>query len=222
MREVILDTETTGLNPDNGDRIVEIGCVELVNHVATGETYHQYVNPERPMPDEAFQIHGLSEKFLSEFPIMSDIIDEFLEFIGVAPLVIHNAEFDLRFLNAELARLDKPTLKIKRAIDTVRMAREKFPGVSVSLNALCKRFSIDNSSRSFHGALLDAHLLASVYLELVGGKQRGLELSIQEIANEVIATDSNIRNPRNFAVKDKELEAHALFLEKITKPIWNN
>ena len=221
MREVILDTETTGLNSDNGDRIVEIGCVELVNHVATGATYHQYVNPERPMPDEAFQIHGLSEAFLSEFPIMSDIIDEFLEFIGVAPLVIHNAEFDLRFLNAELARLDKPALKIKRAIDTVRLAREKFPGASVSLNALCKRFSIDNSSRSFHGALLDAHLLALVYLELVGGKQQGFELSTKEIANEVIATDGNRRDPRNFAVKDDELKAHARFLAKITKPIWN-
>ena len=221
MREVILDTETTGLNSDNGDRIVEIGCVELVNHVATGATYHQYVNPERPMPDEAFQIHGLSEAFLSEFPIMSDIIDEFLEFIGVAPLVIHNAEFDLRFLNAELARLDKPALKIKRAIDTVRLAREKFPGASVSLNALCKRFSIDNSSRSFHGALLDAHLLALVYLELVGGKQQGFELSTKEIANEVIATDGTRRDTRNFAVKDDELQAHARFLAKITKPIWN-
>ena len=221
MREVILDTETTGLNSDNGDRIVEIGCVELVNHVATGATYHQYVNPERPMPDEAFQIHGLSEAFLSEFPIMSDIIDEFLEFIGVAPLVIHNAEFDLRFLNAELARLDKPALKIKRAIDTVRLAREKFPGASVSLNALCKRFSIDNSSRSFHGALLDAHLLALVYLELVGGKQQGFELSTKEITNEVIATDGNRRDTRNFAVKDDELKAHARFLAKITKPIWN-
>ena len=221
MREVILDTETTGLNSDNGDRIVEIGCVELVNHVATGATYHQYVNPERPMPDEAFQIHGLSEAFLSEFPIMSDIIDEFLEFIGVAPLVIHNAEFDLRFLNAELARLDKPALKIKRAIDTVRLAREKFPGASVSLNALCKRFSIDNSSRSFHGALLDAHLLALVYLELVGGKQQGFELSTKEITNEVIATDGNRRDTRNFAVKDEELKAHARFLAKITKPIWN-
>jgi len=221
MREVILDTETTGLNSDNGDRIVEIGCVELVNHVATGVTYHQYVNPERPMPDEAFQIHGLSETFLSEFPIMSDIIDEFLEFIGVAPLVIHNAEFDLRFLNAELARLEKPALSIERAIDTVRLAREMFPGVSVSLNALCKRFSVDNSSRSFHGALLDAHLLASVYLELVGGKQRGFELSTKEIANETIATDSNRRDPRNFAVKDEELKAHARFLAKITNPIWN-
>jgi DNA polymerase-3 subunit epsilon len=222
MREVILDTETTGLNSDNGDRIVEIGCVELVNHVASGATYHQYVNPERPMPDEAFQIHGLSEEFLSEFPIMSDIIDEFLEFIGVAPLVIHNAEFDLRFLNAELARLDKPALKIKRAIDTVRLAREKFPGASVSLNALCKRFSIDNSSRSFHGALLDAHLLALVYLELVGGKQQGFELSTKEIANEAIATDGNRRDTRIFTVKDDELKAHARFLAKITKPIWNS
>jgi len=221
MREVILDTETTGLNSDNGDRIVEIGCVELVNHVATGATYHQYVNPERPMPDEAFQIHGLSEAFLSEFPIMSDIIDKFLEFIGVAPLVIHNAEFDLRFLNAELVRLNKPALKIKRAIDTVRLAREKFPGASVSLNALCKRFSIDNSSRSFHGALLDAHLLALVYLELVGGKQQGFELSTKEIANEVITTDGKRRDTRSFAVKEDELEAHALFLAKITKPIWN-
>ena len=221
MREVILDTETTGLDSNNGDRIVEIGCVELVNHVATGATYHQYVNPERPMPDEAFQIHGLSEAFLSEFPIMSDIIDEFLEFIGVAPLVIHNAEFDLRFLNAELARLDRPTLNNKRAIDTIHLARERFPRGSVSLNALCTRFRIDNSSRSFHGALLDAHLLASVYLELVGGKQRGLELSAKEIANEVIATDGNRRDTRNFVVKDEELKAHARFLAKITKPIWN-
>ena len=221
MREVILDTETTGLNSDNGDRIVEIGCVELVNHVATGATYHQYVNPERPMPDEAFQIHGLSEAFLSEFPIMSDTIGEFLEFIGVAPLVIHNAEFDLRFLNAELARLDKPALNIKRTIDTVRLAREMFPGVPVNLNALCKRFSIDNSSRSFHGALLDAHLLASVYLELVGGKQRGFELSTKEIANEVIVTDGSRRDSRNFVVKDEELKAHARFLAKLTKPIWN-
>ena len=221
MLEVILDTETTGLSNTEKHRIVEIGCVELVNHVATGANYHQYVNPERPMPDEAFQIHGLSEAFLSEFPIMSDIIDEFLEFIGVAPLVIHNAEFDLRFLNAELARLDKPALKIKRAIDTVRLAREKFPGASVSLNALCKRFSIDNSSRSFHGALLDAHLLALVYLELVGGKQQGFELSTKEIATEVITTDGKRRDTRSFAVKEDELEAHALFLAKITKPIWN-
>ena len=221
MREVILDTETTGLNSDNGDRIVEIGCVELVNHVATGLTYHQYINPERPMPDEAFKIHGLSEVFLSEFPIMSDIVDEFLEFIGVAPLVIHNAEFDLRFLNAELGLLDKPAIDNKRAIDTVRLAREKFPGASVSLNALCKRFSIDNSSRSFHGALLDAHLLASVYLELVGGKQRGLELSTKDVANEAVATGGDHRDPRNFAVKDEELKAHARFLEKITNPIWN-
>jgi DNA polymerase-3 subunit epsilon len=152
---------------------------------------------------------------------MSDIIDKFLEFIGVAPLVIHNAEFDLRFLNTELVRLNKPALKIKRAIDTVRLAREKFPGASVSLNALCKRFSIDNSSRSFHGALLDAHLLALVYLELVGGKQQGFELSTKEIANEVITTDGKRRDTRSFAVKEDELEAHALFLAKITKPIWN-
>ena len=221
MREVILDTETTGLNSDNGDRIVEIGCVELVNHVATGVTYHQYINPERPMPDEAFKIHGLSEAFLSEFPIMSDIIDEFLEFIGVAPLVIHNAEFDIRFLNAELSRLDKPALNNKRAIDTVRLARERFPGGSVSLNALCKRFRIDNSSRSFHGALLDAHLLSSVYLELVGGKQRGFELSTKEIGNEVNSTDGNRRDSRNFVVKDEELKAHARFMAKISKPIWN-
>ena len=221
MREIILDTETTGLNSDNGDRIVEIGCVELVNHVATGTTYHQYVNPERSMPVEAFQIHGLDDAFLSKFPVMRDIIDEFLEFIGESPLVIHNAEFDLRFLNAELARVKKPGFNFNRATDTVRLAREKYPGASVSLNALCKRFSIDNSSRSFHGALLDAHLLASVYLELLGGKQRGLELSTKEIANEVIAADGNRRDPRNFVVKDEELKAHARFLAKLTNPVWN-
>ncbi|HJO88000.1 MAG TPA: DNA polymerase III subunit epsilon, partial [Rhodospirillales bacterium] len=145
MREIVLDTETTGFRQNDGDRIVEIGCIELVNHVATGNTYHQYINPERDMPDEAFGVHGLSEEFLIDFPVMADVIDAFIEFIGDAPLVIHNAEFDMGFINAELGLLGQKPLPMSRSVDTIRMAREKFPGAPASLDALCRRFSIDNS-----------------------------------------------------------------------------
>ena len=187
MREVVLDTETTGLNPSTGDRIVEIGCVELVNHVATGKSFHQYVNPQRPMPDEAFRVHGLSDEFLADQPVMSDVMADFIEFIGDAPLIIHNADFDMRFINAELNLLDETPLQMARAVDTVRLAREKFPGAPASLDALCKRFGIDNSSRSLHGALLDAQLLAEVYLELIGGRQRDFELAADRRAAPVAA-----------------------------------
>ena len=177
MREIVMDTETTGLEATGGDRIVEIGGVELINHLPTGRTYHQYINPERTMPREAFEVHGLSDDFLSDKPVFARIADEFLEFIGDARLVIHNASFDMAFFNAELDRLGRPVLPMDRAIDTLEIARRKFPGAQASLDALCKRFGIDNSARTLHGALLDSEILAEVYLELLGGRQQGLSLA---------------------------------------------
>lgn len=222
MREIILDTETTGLNPSGGDRIVEIGCVELFNHVATGKTYHQYVNPQRPMPEEAFKIHGLSNDFLAGFPIMSDVIDDFLRFVGKSTLVIHNAEFDLGFINSELERLKKPFIDIRNTIDTVKLARKKFPGASVSLDALCKRFQIDNSNRVLHGALLDADLLSSVYLELLGGKQPDLELNADLVNKIDEGLKLTTHKPRTFELKDEEKLAHAQFLKKLVNPVWQS
>ena len=164
MREIALDTETTGFDPASGDRIVEIGCVEMENFVATGRVYHRYINPERDMPEEAFKVHGLSEEFLKKHNVMAKEIDSFLEFIGNSKLVIHNAEFDMKFINAELIRHKRLPLKMEQAIDTVAMARRRFPGAQANLDALCRRFGIDNSARTKHGALLDAELLAEVYL----------------------------------------------------------
>jgi len=221
MREIVLDTETTGFRQNDGDRIVEIGCIELVNHVATGNNYHQYINPERDMPEEAFNVHGLSEEFLSDFPLIADVMDEFLEFIGdETPLVIHNAEFDMRFINAELGLLGRKPLPMSRSIDTVRMARQKFPGAPASLDALCRRFSIDNTTRTLHGALLDAELLAEVYLELIGGRQVGFELAQDKTNETVAAQDSQRRDPRPHNASDAEQTAHATFLEKIKDPLW--
>lgn len=224
MREIVLDTETTGLNPATGDRIVEIGCVELINHLPSGETYHQYINPERPVPEEAFAIHGLSDEFLADQLPMSDVAEAFLEFIGDAPLVIHNADFDMRFINAELTALDRPTLPKTRAIDTVTMARSAFPGAPASLDALCKRFGINNSSRSLHGALLDAQLLAEVYLELIGGRQADMALKDDGAGpgdtQAEAAGDTARRAPRPHAASDAETAAHDAFLEKVEKPIW--
>jgi DNA polymerase-3 subunit epsilon len=171
MREIVLDTETTGLDPSRGDRIVEIGAVELVNQLPTGATYHQYINPERPMPAEAFAVHGLGDDFLRDKPVFASICDAFLAFIGDAPLVIHNASFDMAFLNAELTRAGAPRLPAARAVDTLEMARGKYPGAGNSLDVLCRRFNVDNAGRDLHGALLDARLLAEVYLELIGGRQ---------------------------------------------------
>ena len=171
MREVVLDTETTGLDPNNGDRIVEIGAIELINHVATGKVFHEYLNPERLMPQEAFAVHGLSDSFLKDKPKFIDIMDSFLSFVGDSKLIIHNAAFDMRFLNAELTRADGALLSEQQAIDTLLIARKKFPGSQNSLDALCRRFSIDNSGREKHGALLDSELLSDVYLELIGGRQ---------------------------------------------------
>ena len=222
MREVVLDTETTGLNPLTGDRIVEIGCVELVNHVATGKSFHQYVNPQRPMPDEAFRVHGLSDEFLADQPVMSDVMADFIEFIGDAPLIIHNADFDMRFINAELNLLGQTQLQMARAVDTVRLAREKFPGAPASLDALCKRFGIDNSSRSLHGALLDAQLLAEVYLELIGGRQPDFELAADRGGCTCRGRDAERREPRPHAASEEELAAHKAFVEKLKNPIWSS
>ena len=174
MREIILDTETTGLDPSQGDRIVEIGCLELVNRLPSGETFHVYINPERAMSPEAEAVHGISDAFLADKPKFVDIVEGFLEFVGTDPLVIHNAAFDMKFLNAELEHVDRPPLEANPVIDTLAMARKRFPGAPASLDALCRRFGVDNSGRVHHGALLDSELLADVYLELSGGRQPGL------------------------------------------------
>lgn len=220
MREIVLDTETTGLDPKRGHRIVEIGCVELVNHMATGNTYHQYINPERDMPVEAFNVHGLSEEFLRGHPVFGDVADAFLDFIGDAPLVIHNAAFDMGFLNAELEGAKRPTIPMERAVDTVQMARRKFPGAQANLDALCKRFGIDNSNRDLHGALLDSQLLADVYLELIGGRQPGLELAAETVTKTSADGPRETRPPRPHAPSAEEKAAHAAFLEKISDPVW--
>lgn len=224
MREISLDTETTGLNPKSGHRIVEIGCVEMINHVSTGETFHVYINPQRDMPDEAFKVHGLSEAFLKDQPLFSKVADDFLAFIGDAPLVIHNAAFDMGFINWELENLNKPALDMSRAIDTVKMARKKFPGAQASLDALCRRFGIDNSNRTLHGALLDAELLADVYLELMGGRQTGFGLGGEEETRqdngEIKVEKRQQRQPRLFTPTADELAAHAQFIEQLSNPIW--
>ncbi|MDG2242524.1 MAG: DNA polymerase III subunit epsilon [Rhodospirillaceae bacterium] len=223
MREIVLDTETTGLNPKSGDRVVEIGCVELQNHMATGETYHTYVNPERDMPSEAERVHGLSIEFLSDKPLFADIVDEFLAFVGTSPVIAHNAPFDLGFLNAELELASRTPLPMDRAIDTVPLARRKFPGAQVNLDALCRRFNVDLSARVKHGALLDAELLAEVYLELIGGREPGLGLAANETvtrSTETVKIDRPIRSPRQHDASAEEIAAHMLFLEKIQNPLW--
>jgi DNA polymerase-3 subunit epsilon len=222
MREIVLDTETTGLDPNAGHRVIEIGCIELVNHIPTGATYHQYVNPERAMPDEAFAVHGLSEAFLVGHPVFAAVAPAFLAFIGDARLVIHNAGFDLKFLNAELERLEHASIPTTRAIDTVQMARQRFPGAQASLDALCRRFEIDNSSRDKHGALLDAELLSLVYLELIGGRQPGLELATESRAARSAAPAASrpLRPARPHAPSPEEEAAHAQLVAALAKPIW--
>jgi DNA polymerase-3 subunit epsilon len=222
MREVVLDTETTGLDPLAGNRIVEIGCIELVNMVATGRSLQIYLNPEMPMPAGAQEVHGLSDEFLADKPLFADKVEELLEFLGDAQLVIHNAQFDLGFLNAELDRVGKPKL-VNDYVDTVSMARRKFPGQRASLDALCERFSIDNTKRTKHGALLDSELLAEVYLELSGGRQRDLGLAPEMAASGLagfMATKRPVRPARPHAASPEELTAHAEFLKKVSDPIW--
>ena len=225
MREIVMDTETTGLDPNSGDRIVEIGGVELVNHLPTGRTYHQYINPKRPMPQEAFEIHGLGDEFLRDYPTFDRIADAFLEFIGDAKLVIHNASFDMMFLNAELGWLGKPLIPMAQSLDTLAIARRKFPGAQASLDALCKRFGVDNSAREKHGALLDSEILAEVYLELLGGRQQGLTLSSANKKVEASVASDWTPPPRPRALKprttDVEADAHAAFVAELGEnAIW--
>ena len=226
MREVVVDTETTGLDPAEGHRIVEIGCLELVNHVPTGREYQIYLNPDRDMPSGAFEVHGLSAAFLADKSRFAEVADAFLDFIGDDKLVIHNAGFDLGFINAELGRIERPPLPRSRAIDTVEIARRKFAGAPANLDALCRRFAIDATARSRHGALLDAGLLASVYLALIGGRQPGLGLAAHAADDaattaEVAATAARPpRPPRPHAPTDAETAAHAAFVDGLKDPIW--
>lgn len=226
MREIVLDTETTGMDPSTGDRLVEIGCVELMNHVPTGKHLHLYLNPEREVPAEAVAVHGLTYEFLKKQPTFSEVVDQFINFIGEDALVIHNAEFDVKFLNAELRTLGFPALQMRRVIDTVQMARRKFPGSPASLDALCRRFSIDASERTLHGALLDSELLAAVYLELLGGRQHGLTLDtppLKSVMQEpgVLAHDTKLPRPlRVFSPSPEEEAAHAAMVDKLKDAIW--
>jgi DNA polymerase-3 subunit epsilon len=225
MREIVFDTETTGLDPLQGHRLVEIGCIELVNRIPSGQVFHRYVNPDRDMPHEAFAVHGLSLEFLQDKPRFPDICEELIEFIGDAPLVAHNASFDLGFLNAEFERCKKMLLTRDRLVDTLMLARRRHPGGSNRLDDLCARYGIDNSRRTKHGALLDAELLAEVYVELIGGRQASLILV--ETSHEIATTRyrTTAAPPRPVALpprlSDAELVAHAAFIASLgTQAIW--
>lgn len=225
-REVVFDTETTGFDYAKGDRLVEIGAVELINHVPTGVTYHQYINPEREVPEEVVKVHGLTYEFLKDFPTFDKVAKEWLDFVGDAVLVAHNASFDMNFVNYELKQIGLPEMGWDKCVDTLEIARLLFPGARCSLDALCKRFEIDNSSRTFHGALLDAQLLAEVYLELLGGKEPSLLLDAEKERKQAAAVidtgAKSYREPRLFPVSEEELARHNEFLEsKIKDALWN-
>jgi len=225
MREIIFDTETTGFDPKNGDRMVEIGCIEMINRVATGQTFHAYFNPQRSMPAEAEAVHGLSDAFLADKPLFAASAQDFLDFIEDSPMIAHNASFDFNFINAELTLCGHPIVSRDRMVDTVALAKVRHPGAKLSLDALCSRYGIDRSHRTKHGALLDAELLAQVYVELRGGRQIGLELVAEttEIVTEikVLTTKSRIfRQPRPHAATEAELVAHAAFLKSVDTPLW--
>lgn len=223
IREIVLDTETTGLSPEDGDRIVEIGCVELLDNVQTGRTYQVYINPEREMSVGAAQVTGYDYELLKDKPLFAEIVDSFLEFVGDARLVIHNAKFDINFLNSELSRLGKPLFRLEDVVDTLEMARKKYPGAPVSLDALCHRFEIDTSARGKHGALIDCVLLADVYINLLGGKQSGLMFENAEFGSD--GGDAHklkkVRIPRKFPVSQEELAAHREFIASLSDPMWN-
>jgi DNA polymerase-3 subunit epsilon len=223
LREIVLDTETTGLDPAQGDRVVELGAVELVNHLPTGRTFHAYLNPERGMPEEAFKVHGLSAEFLAEHPVFAETVDDLLAFIEDSRLVIHNAAFDVRFLDAEFARCGRPKLAPDRAVDTLLLAQRRFPGQSNSLDALCRRFGVDNSGRELHGALLDCQLLAEVYLHLLGGRQTDLGLAAPSQRHVAGATGVPrvVRPPRPHAATAEELAAHAALVATLDGAVWN-
>ena len=232
MREIVLDTETTGINPADGHRIIEIGALELVNQTPTGEQYHVYINPQRDIDAGAVEIHGLTAGFLADKPAFDEIADSFLEFVGTSQLIIHNAPFDMGFINAELDRLGRPAIPMDRATDTLTMARRKFPGAQANLNALCRRFEIDNSHRDLHGALVDADLLASVYIELLGGRQPDLSLEPSGLGPKeggpaqaegaeafAIRVDPTKFN-RPHEASEAELAAHAGLVDRLTDPVW--
>lgn len=228
MREIVFDTETTGLSPAGGDRIVEIGCVEIFNRVETGKHYHAYFNPDRDMPGEAEAVHGLSANFLSDKPRFADTVEELLEFIADSPLIAHNAGFDFGFLNHELGLCGRTAVCMTRMRDTLALARSKHPGAKHSLDALCVRFGVDRSHRVKHGALLDAQLLAQVYVELTGGRQIGLGLTADAVASAVTngeaspAPATRVRlEPRPHSASLLELERHRAFLARLTKPLWD-
>ena len=224
MREVVLDTETTGIDPAAGHRIVEVGAVELVNHIPSGRRFQRYLNPERDMPEDAERVHGLSRAFLARHRRFAEEADDILAFIGEAKLIMHNAPFDLGFLNAELERIRRAPIPAERTVDTLTIARRKYPGAPASLDALCRRFGVDRSMREKHGALLDAELLTEVYLELTGGRQPGLELRRAEPpprAAQTLGADRAARPPRPHAPTEAEAEAHAAFVATLENPIWN-
>jgi DNA polymerase-3 subunit epsilon len=227
MREIVLDTETTGLDPLRGDRLVEIGCVEIFNRMPTGQSFHRYFNPERSMPAEALAVHGLSDAFLADKPFFHELVDEFLAFIGDSPLVIHNASFDIGFINAELDRIKRAPIPRERLVDTLLLARRKHPGVSNRLDDLCSRYSIDNSHRTKHGALLDAELLAEVYVDLTGSRQSQLILASETAEIRVGIVGDMPRRQRTIPLlprlTDLERESHRAFVATLgDKPIWND
>jgi DNA polymerase-3 subunit epsilon len=226
MREIVFDTETTGLNPVGGDRLVEIGCVEMLNRVETGRHFHAYFNPERLMPSEAEAVHGLSTIFLSDKPRFNERVEELLEFLGDAPLVAHNASFDFGFLNHELTLCGRPLICMTRMVDTLVIARTRHPGAKHSLDALCMRFGVDRSHRVKHGALLDAQLLAQVYVELTGGRQIGLGLvadtsdaDLRDVPGTVRVREPRIARPHHASAE--ELERHRAFIAKLDNPLWH-
>lgn len=230
MREIVFDTETTGLSPLSGDRLVEIGCVELINRVETGRSFHAYFNPGRTMPAEAQAVHGLSDTFLADKPPFEDLCEDFLDFIEDSPLVAHNASFDFSFLNHELGQCGRPIVAMTRMVDTLAIARTRHPGAKHSLDALCTRYGIDRSLRIKHGALIDAQLLAQVYIELTGGRQIGLSLAVANDGGAAAAGPGRaddaapiilfIRSPRPHAASEEELQRHAAFVAGLVDPIW--
>lgn len=230
MREIVLDTETTGLDPNDGHRVVEIGAVELINHIPTGRVYHEYINPERDMPAEAEKIHGISEAFLKDKPVFAAVAESFLAFLEEdgkgetlpGTLVIHNAAFDMKFLNSELTRLGHVAIGNERVIDSLLLARQRFPGAPANLDALCRRYDVDTSARTKHGALLDSELLAEVYLGLIGGRQPDLDLAVGKGDGKSASTIERVaRPPRPHAPSAAELEAHQAFLQQIKNPLWS-
>lgn len=226
VREIVFDTETTGFDAPKGDRLVEIGAVELINHMPTGKVYHQYINPQREVPEDAFKVHGLSYEFLKDFPTFDQVVDDWLAFVGEdSILVAHNASFDINFCNYEQKCLNKPEFKWDRVIDTLEIARNMFPGSRVNLDALCKRFGIDNSNRTKHGALLDAELLAEVYLQLIGGQEPSMMFDENKSASSSVFVaekiDRKFREARRFSLSEEEVQRHKDFLEsKLKGALW--